>query len=82
MAQNSFFMDTIKSEAMQVGPTPTVITASLAKKYCAKNGSELLNNFLRFISNHFVAVSVSIKFQPALSSTTRPMNLISLLSHV
>ena len=35
-AQNSFFMDAIDREAMKVAPTPTVITASLAKNMMLK----------------------------------------------
>ena len=31
MAQNSFIMNAIDHEVMQVAPTPTVITASLAR---------------------------------------------------
>ena len=59
MAQNSFFMDAIEHEAMQVEVNAHCHNWLSGKKYCAKNYSDLLNNFLRFISNHFVAVSVS-----------------------
>ena len=36
MAQNKFFLDAIKCEAMQVKPTPTVKTASLASDIALK----------------------------------------------
>ena len=54
MAQNSFFMDAIDHEAMQVVPMPTVITASLARNIALKTTQTLLTTS----SNHFVCFAI------------------------